>query len=181
MKIFLSGSIGHGTWQDQLLQLVGTVDFVVESRNRETNGLSESYSLEKQKCNHFHYHFVSGAFSKADLATAEKDIRNFPLLTSVSFAFGDVRQEFTESEQGWIDDLRVVTAECRAREFVSLEEFASFANTIGEREPKNTYDFFISYSRGESSALASAIFHGLESNGNCTWMDKFCIPAGVDY
>lgn len=181
MKIFLSGSIGHGAWQNQLLQLAGTVDFVIASSNREASGLSESDSLEKQKCNHFHYHFVSGAFSQTDVATAEKDIRNFPLLTSVSFAFDDGNQEFTEAEERWIDNLREVAADCKAQEFISLEEFASFANNLGEREPKNTYDFFISYSRGESSALASAIFHGLESNGNCTWMDKFCIPAGVDY
>lgn len=181
MKVFLGGTCNDSKWRDAIIPQL-SIDFY----NPVVSVWSEeAYQEEieaKLDCNYFLYCLTpkyTGYFSFAEVINESFHYSN---QTIFCFLNEDGKNTFSKEETDSLKELGSRVVENGGLWLENLEEVSSFLNSTQEdRIQLNQYDFFISYGRKHSSSLASKLNHSFIKEGKTVWMDKFCIPTGVDF
>ncbi|NOQ71138.1 MAG: TIR domain-containing protein [Crocinitomix sp.] len=181
MKVFLGGTCNNSLWREDLIPKL-TIDYfnpVVDEWSDEAYNAEVTAKLD---CNYFLYCIspkYTGYFSFAEVVNESYHYSN---QTIFCFLTEDGDQKFTEAQIESLEELGEKVVENGGLWLENLAEVAAFLNSSQEtRVQLNRYDFFISYGRKHSSSLASKLNNSFIKDGKTVWMDKLCIPTGVDF
>jgi hypothetical protein len=181
VKVFLGGTCNGSRWREDLIPKL-TIDYFNPVLEEWSETAYHDEVAAKLDCNYFLYCLTpkyTGYFSFAEVVNESFHYKN---QTIFCFTPEDDGQKFTETEIESLKDLGDKVVENGGLWLENLEEVGNFLNSTQEnRVELNKYDFFISYGRKHSSSLASKMNHSFIKEGKSVWMDKFCIPLGVDF
>ena len=181
MKVFLGGTCNDSKWRDTITPKL-SIDYYNPVKDEWSEEAFQEEVQAKLDCNYFLYCLTpryTGYFSFAEVINESFHYSN---QTIFCFLNEDGDYKFSKEETESLKELGSRVVENGGLWLENLEEVATFLNSTQEdRIQLNKYDFFISYGRKHSSSLASKLNHSFIKEGKTVWMDKFCIPTGVDF
>ena len=181
MKVFLGGTCNESEWRDAIIPKL-SIDYYNPVKDEWSEEAFQEEIQAKLDCNYFLYCLTpryTGYFSFAEVINESFHYSN---QTIFCFLNEDGDHIFSKEETESLKELGSRVVENGGLWLENLEEVATFLNSTQEdRIQLNKYDFFISYGRKHSSSLASKLNHSFIKEGKTVWMDKFCIPTGVDF
>ena len=181
MKVFLGGTCNDSKWRDTVIPKL-SIDYYNPVKDEWSEEAFQEEIQAKLDCNYFLYCLTpryTGYFSFAEVINESFHYSN---QTIFCFLNEDGDHKFSKEETESLKELGSRVVENGGLWLENLEEVATFLNSTQEdRIQLNKYDFFISYGRKHSSSLASKLNHSFIKEGKTVWMDKFCIPTGVDF
>ena len=181
MRVFLGGTCNGSNWRDEIIPSL-SIDFYNPVKDEWNEEAYHEEIQAKLDSNYFLYCLTpkyTGFFSFAEVINESFHYSN---QTIFCFLTEDGTEKFSKDEIESLKELGSRVVENGGLWFENLEEVTSFLNSTQEnRVQLSKYDFFISYGRKHSSSLASKLNHSFIKEGKTVWMDKFCIPTGVDF
>ena len=181
MKVFLGGTCNESKWRDAIIPNL-SIDYYNPVKEEWSEEAFQEEIQAKLDCNYFLYCLTpkyTGYFSFAEVINESFHYSN---QTIFCFLTEDGDNKFSKEETESLKELGSRVVENGGLWLDNLDEVSTFLNSTQEdRIQLNQYDFFISYGRKHSSSLASKLNHAFIKEGKTVWMDKFCIPTGVDF
>lgn len=181
MKVFLGGTCNGSKWRDSFIEKL-SIDYYNPMVDEWSAEAYEKEKREKLNSNYFLYHLtpkLEGFYSIAEVLD-----ESFHFKSQVIFSFDKTDEDavFSSNELKALELLGEKVIHSGGLWFQDLTQVAEFLNSeVSTTDIQTSYDFFISYARSQSSALASRLYLAVEQEGKSAWMDRYCIPKGVDF